>query len=81
MTVINLQHPWQSGPTELIEYAITLLHQETDFQHRMAFLLLDVGAETLLKTYLTLSDSVTGSKTKWNWKEKGCTRGELSRSD
>jgi hypothetical protein len=55
----QIQHPWQNGPTELIEYAIQHLHRETDFDKRLAFLLLDVGIETLFKTFLTLPTEVT----------------------
>jgi len=32
--------PWQSGPAGLIRYALIHLHRESDFDHRIAFLLL-----------------------------------------
>ena len=54
-------HPWQHGPTELISYALEHMHGDTDFDRRLAFLLLDVGVETLFKTYLTLPEEVTGT--------------------
>lgn len=65
MTVVT-QHPWQNGPKELIEYALQHLHKETDFDQRIAFLLLDVGVETLFKTFLTLPDGVTGAQTSFH---------------
>ncbi|MEP7136180.1 MAG: hypothetical protein ABI904_14735 [Chloroflexota bacterium] len=59
---MNTNHPWQSGPSELIKHAIDHLHQEDDFNQRIAFLLLDVGVETLFKTFLQLPEEVTGTK-------------------
>jgi hypothetical protein len=35
------------------------MHNGSDFDRRVAFLILDVGVETLFKTYLTLPDGVT----------------------
>ena len=66
MTQETLIHPWQSGPTELISLAIHHLRNNSDFDRRIAFLLLDIGIETLLKTYLTLPDKITGAKTKFH---------------
>ena len=57
--MIKIQHPWQVGPTELIEFALERMHKGGDFDRRLAFLILDVGVETLFKTFLTLPDSVT----------------------
>jgi hypothetical protein len=59
----KIRHPWQSGPTELISHAIEHLHNRTEFDNRIAFLLFDVGVETLFKTFLMLPDEVTGAKT------------------
>ena len=59
----KIDHPWQVGPTELIEFALKRMHQGGDFDRRLAFLILDVGVETLFKTFLVLPDSVTGVKT------------------
>ena len=56
--MIKTQHPWQAGPTELIEFALDRMHKGSDFDRRLAFLILDVGVETLFKTFLTLPDSV-----------------------
>ena len=57
--MVPLQHPWQNGPTELISHALEHLHKETDFDQRIAFLLLDVGVETLFKTFLILPVEAT----------------------
>ena len=66
MNNINLNHPWQNGPTELIKYAIQHTHKKTDFDSRIAYLMLDVGVETLFKTYLTLPDDITKTQTKFS---------------
>lgn len=55
------EHPWQHGPTELIAYAIVHMHRPSDFDHRVAFLLLDVGVETLFKVFLSLPGRVTST--------------------
>jgi len=57
--MIKTSHPWQVGPTELIEFALERMHKGSDFDRRLAYLILDVGVETLFKTYLTLTDNVT----------------------
>jgi len=57
----DIQHPWQSGPSELISFALEHLHKEGEANQRIAFLLLDVGIETLFKTFLLLSDKMTGT--------------------
>src|SRR5688572_26428796 len=62
--MIKTPHPWQVGPTELMEFALERMHKGSDFDRRLAFLILDVGIETLFKTYLTLPDSVTHFQTK-----------------
>lgn len=58
------QHPWQVGPTELIEFALERMHKGSDFDRRLAFLILDVGVETLFKTYLTLPEMVVSFQSK-----------------
>ena len=58
MNMIKTQHPWQVGPTELIEFALGCMHKGEDFDRRLAFLILDVGVETLFKTFLTLPEGV-----------------------
>lgn len=52
------QHPWQEGPTELIAFALERMHKGSDFDRRLAYLILDVGVETLFKTFLKLPESV-----------------------
>lgn len=56
--MIKIQHPWQTGPTELIEFALDRMNKGSDFDRRLAFLILDIGVETLFKTFLTLPESV-----------------------
>ena len=58
----NLDHPWQSGPTEIIDHALDHLNRPSDLDQRIGFLLLDAGVETLLKTFLLLPERVTGVK-------------------
>jgi len=60
--LMEMRHPWQSGPTELLLHAIDHLHQPSEFDQRIAFLLLDVGVETIFKTFLQLPESVTGTE-------------------
>ena len=62
----KVQHPWQSGPTELIAHAIEHYRRDTESDNRIAFLLFDVGVETLFKTFLTLPDGVIQFQTKRN---------------
>ena len=57
-----ISRPWQNGPVELISYGIEHMGRDTEFDLRVGFLLLDVGVETLFKTFLQLSDDVTGTK-------------------
>jgi hypothetical protein len=61
-----VDHPWQREPAQLIAYALEHLHREGEFEQRIAFLLLDVGVETLFKTFLTLPDRVTAPETKYH---------------
>lgn len=44
--------PWQAMPSRIISLALEHAQQNTDFDHQLAFLLLDVGVESALKTYL-----------------------------
>lgn len=74
MTTV-IPHPWQNGPAELIKLAIEHLHKETEFDQRISFLLLDVGVETLFKTFLTLPEGVTGAKTKFPDRRKAAEGG------
>lgn len=58
--------PWQTVPTEIISLALEHLHGEREADQRVAFLLLDVGVETLFKTFLTLPEKTTGTKLSFN---------------
>lgn len=68
-------HPWQQVPSELITYAVEHMHKGGDFNQRIAFLLLDIGVETLLKTFLTLPDEITGVKIPFDKRKESASRG------
>jgi hypothetical protein len=68
-----IPHPWQNGPKELIEHALYHLHLHTDFDQRIAYLLLDVGVETIFKTFLTLPQDVTQSQGSYSKREEAAT--------
>lgn len=59
--MVETPHPWQSGPAELIAFALEQSHKQGELNQRIAFLLLDVSVETLFKTFLVLPDSVTST--------------------
>lgn len=59
---MKVEHPWQKTPAELIALGLEYLRRSTDFDKSIAFLLLDVGVETLFKTFLTLPEEVTAAK-------------------
>ena len=65
-------HPWLSGPAELISYALKHFQDKDnkDFNRRIAFLLLDIGVETLFKTFLTLPEDVTHAETEYHRRRK-----------
>lgn len=50
----EFEKPWHATPTKLIMLALELAESKTDTEQQVAFLLLDVGVETALKTYLTI---------------------------
>lgn len=61
------------------------MHIDSDFNHRIAFLLFDVGVETLFKTFLTLPESVTHAQGSYSDRKRAAesnfhdlTRGVLS---
>ncbi|MBI4672025.1 MAG: hypothetical protein HY741_10225 [Chloroflexi bacterium] len=64
------QRPWQKGATELISHALLHLHKNSEFDQRIAFLLLDVGVETVFKTFLTLGEKIGGPKIDWEGGKK-----------
>ena len=43
----SIEYPWQKTPTQLIQYAQDLMDEESDFENQLAFLLIDVGVETM----------------------------------
>jgi hypothetical protein len=56
-------NPWDIGPTELIQFALDKIHGGTDCDKRLAFLVLDVGVETLFKTFLTIPENYSHAQT------------------
>ena len=59
---LETEYPWQRTPLKIIWYACSLAEKGGDFASQTAFLLCDVGMETLFKTYLSLDNKITGSK-------------------
>jgi hypothetical protein len=57
--VVGLNHPWQTGPAELFNYACELMEKGAEIDRRISFLLFDVAVETTFRTYLLLPKSVT----------------------
>jgi hypothetical protein len=51
------------------------MHKDSDFDRRLAFLILDVGVETLIKTFLSLPESVTQAKTSFSARNKALQEG------
>jgi hypothetical protein len=73
---METRHPWQKGPTELLSHALDHLHRPSEFDRRIAFLLLDIGVETLLRAYLELPAEV--NRTRMDPDERARTaRGDL----
>ena len=50
----KITSPWQSTPALLISYALELMEKEGDADHQIAYLLIDVGIETIFKNFLSL---------------------------
>jgi len=48
----KFEKPWQAMPSRIISLALRHAEKTTDFDHQLAFLLLDIGVESTLKTYL-----------------------------
>ena len=46
------ERPWQIMPAKIIRLALEHAKKDDDFDHQVAFLLLDIGVETALKAYL-----------------------------
>ncbi|MGB4066804.1 MAG: hypothetical protein WBK08_02115 [Nitrospira sp.] len=54
-------HPWQRGPRELFQFAITAYASPDEAGRRISFLLIDVCVETTLRTFLGLPVKISGS--------------------
>jgi len=66
----NTKHPWENGPTELIEFAMSKLDAKDGFSQRIAFIATDIGVETLFKTYLLLPEDITKTKIGFSERQK-----------
>jgi hypothetical protein len=62
MSKKNLE-AWQKAPVKIVSEAVHHASKKSEEDNLIAFLLLDVGAEMLLKTYLGLPKKITGSTT------------------
>ena len=56
------RQPWASGPSEILQHGLALLHKDSDKNRRLAFLSIDNAVELTIKTYLSLPQRVTGIK-------------------
>jgi len=63
---LETEYPWQDTPTKLIMYAIELAENGGEFLRHIAFLLLDVGIETIFKTFLSIDINISKSKISYN---------------
>jgi hypothetical protein len=54
------QHPWASGPREILAHGFELIRRDTDADRRIAMILIDNAVELMIKTYLGLPSRVTG---------------------
>ncbi len=59
-----------SKVNETHPYALVHQQKEDAFSQRIAFLLLDIGVETLFKTYHMLPDSIRVSQIKFHDRKK-----------
>ena len=73
----SIEHPWQKTPTQLIQFAERLMDEESDFENQLAFLILDVGVETMFITYLSLPEDVTGAVIPHWEREKKMSQGSF----
>lgn len=70
----KVENPWQIAPSDLISHALQHLNHNKDSDIRVAYILLDAGVETILRTYLDLRPEIT--KTKLSHKERKQKPGE-----
>lgn len=59
----NKLEAWHKAPVKIVLEAIKHANNKNEEEHLIAFLLLDVGAEMLFKTYLGLPKKITGATT------------------
>ena len=52
--------PWCTGPTEILEHALSLLEVDSDRNRRLAMIAIDNSVELTVKTYLGLPKRITG---------------------
>ena len=52
--------PWISGPREILQHGLSLLHEDSDRNRRLALLSIDNAVELMIKTYLGLPKRITG---------------------
>lgn len=52
--------PWVSGPREILQHGLSLLHEDSDRNRRLALLSIDNAVELTIKTYLGLPKRITG---------------------
>jgi hypothetical protein len=51
--------PWASGPGEILQHGLSLLHKDSDVNRRLAMISIDNAVELMIKTYLGLPKRVT----------------------
>jgi hypothetical protein len=56
------QHPWSSGPGEILRHGLELLRKDSDTNRRLAMISIDNAVELMMKTYLGLPKRVNGLK-------------------
>src|ERR1044072_6055728 len=54
------QHPWASGPYEILRHGVSLLTNDSDVNRRLAMISIDNAVELMIKTYLGLPKRITG---------------------
>ena len=52
--------PWASGPKEILQHGLSLLHEDNDKNRRLALLSIDNAVELMVKTFLGLPKRITG---------------------
>jgi len=52
--------PWASGPKEILQHGLALLHKDSDANRRLALLSIDNAVELTIKTYLGLPKRISG---------------------